>query len=159
MAFFDGFFSSVGQLLPGYLEGQRQAVEDNWNDLNQYNQVQEGQLENLFNEQTMDDRLSMMADAAENSYMGYLNNVMMLDLNQAYQPGRLVNAANYSTYSPYISRNMYDAQARQADYARQWWMDPTGAMRRMGLDGTAGALMFPAVSGLTANSNVPSIIQ
>lgn len=159
MAFFDGFFSSVGQLLPGYLEGQRQAVEDNWNDLNQYNQVQEGQLENLFNEQTMDERLRMMGDAAENSYMGYLNNLMTTDLNKAYQNGRLAFADYFSGYAPYMARNIYDAQTRQADYARQWWMDPTATMRRMGLDGPMGAMMFPTISGLTSNTNIPSIYQ
>lgn len=159
MAFFDGFFSSVGQLLPGYLEGQRQAVEDNWNDLNQYNQVQEGQLENLFNEQTMDERLGMMADAANNSYMGMLNNVMMLDVNRAYQPGRLAYGMTFSGYAPQQARNLYEAQTRQANFANQWWVDPYEAMRRMGIDGSAGALMFPAVSGLTANPNIPSIAQ
>lgn len=159
MAFFDGFFSSVGQLLPGYLEGQRQAVEDNWNDLNQYNQVQEGQLENLFNEQTMDERLQMMRDARDRAHMSTLNDAMTLELNQAYQPGRLVYGLQFSNFSPRMSELLYGTQTRQADFANQWWMDPYEAMRRMGLDGTTGAMMFPAVSGLTANSNIPSIMQ
>ena len=54
----------VGRLLPGYMQGERQAIQDNWNDLNQYNKAQAGQLQNMFDENAMRDRLNMMHDAA-----------------------------------------------------------------------------------------------
>lgn len=159
MPFLDGFFSSIGQILPGYIEGRQQAIEDNWKDLDQYNKTQAGQLDNMFTEQTMDERLGMMADAANNSYMGMLNNAMMLDVNKAYQPGRLNFGAGFSAYSPYLAQYMYDAQARQADWARQYWANPAAAMRAMGMGGVAAPYMFSAVSGLGTNFNAPSIMQ
>ena len=64
MSFLGGLFQSFGRLLPGYMQGERQAVQDNWNDLNQYNKVQAGQLQNMFDENAMRDRLNMMRDAA-----------------------------------------------------------------------------------------------
>ena len=61
---FLGALGSLGRLLPGYMQGERQAIQDNWNDLNQYNKVQAGQLQNMFDENAMRDRLNMMRDAA-----------------------------------------------------------------------------------------------
>lgn len=43
-------------MTPGYIQGRQQAIKDNWSDLNQFNQVRAGQLGNLFNEATFDDR-------------------------------------------------------------------------------------------------------
>ena len=33
---------ALGSLLPGYMQGERQAVQDNWADLNYYNKAQAG---------------------------------------------------------------------------------------------------------------------
>ena len=54
----------VGRLLPGYMQGERQAIQDNWNDLNQYNKVQAGQLQNMFDENVMPDRMNIAKDNA-----------------------------------------------------------------------------------------------
>lgn len=43
--------------IPGYMEGQQQAVRDNWQDLNMSNQVRAGQLNNLFSGATLNNRL------------------------------------------------------------------------------------------------------
>ena len=162
MPFLEGLFSSIGRMLPGYIEGERQAIQDNWNDLNQYNQTQAGQLENMFTENTMDERLSMMDDAADNSYMGMLNNAMMLDVNRAYQPGRIIFGGQFSRWSPYLSEFMYQTQAQQGDFARQFWADPIRNAGIFGLGGT-NAYMLPSllsmVSGLGSNVNVPGIYQ
>ena len=64
MSFLGGLFQSFGRLLPGYMQGERQAVQDNWNDLNQYNKAQAGQLQNMFDENAMRDRLQMLKDNA-----------------------------------------------------------------------------------------------
>ena len=64
MSFLGGLFQSFGRLLPGYMQGERQAVQDNWMDLNQYNKVQAGQLQNMFDENAMKHRLNMVEDAA-----------------------------------------------------------------------------------------------
>ena len=64
MSFLGGLFQSFGRLLPGYMQGERQAVQDNWNDLNQNNKVHAGQLQNIFDENAMRARLNMVEDAA-----------------------------------------------------------------------------------------------
>lgn len=45
---FFGVLGQLGRLLPGYLEGERAAIKDNWQDLQNYNNVQHGQLQNAF---------------------------------------------------------------------------------------------------------------
>ena len=64
MSFLGGLFQSFGRLLPGYMQGERQAVQDNWTDLNQYNKAQAGQLQNMFDENAMRDRLQILKDNA-----------------------------------------------------------------------------------------------
>lgn len=66
---FLGALGAVGRLLPGYMQGERQAVQDNWNDLNQYNKAQAGQLQNMFDENVMPDRIQIAKDnAMTNNY-------------------------------------------------------------------------------------------
>lgn len=66
---FLGALGAVGRLLPGYMQGERQAIQDNWNDLNQYNKAQAGQLQNMFDENAMRDRLQILNDnAMTNNY-------------------------------------------------------------------------------------------
>ena len=51
MAFnFFGALGAFSRALPGYVQGERMAVQDNWNDLNQYNKVQSGQIQNAWDE-------------------------------------------------------------------------------------------------------------
>lgn len=70
MSFLGGLFQSFGRLLPGYMQGERQAVQDNWNDLNQYNKVQAGQLQNMFDENVMRPRMQMVWDAMRQQNYG-----------------------------------------------------------------------------------------
>lgn len=44
----------IPDIFSGYLNGMRQANTDNWNDLTQYNKVQDGQLDNAFKMATFD---------------------------------------------------------------------------------------------------------
>lgn len=67
---FLGALGAVGRLLPGYMQGERQAVQDNWNDLNQYNKVQAGQLQNMFDENVMRPRMQMVWDTARQQNYG-----------------------------------------------------------------------------------------
>lgn len=61
---FLGALGAVGRLLPGYMKGEQQAIQDNWNDLFSYNKAQAGQLQNMFDENAMRHRLNMVEDAA-----------------------------------------------------------------------------------------------
>ncbi len=58
------FLGALGSMLPGYIKGRQQAISDNWNDLFSYNKAQAGQLQNMFDENAMQDRLQMMKDNA-----------------------------------------------------------------------------------------------
>ena len=82
MSFLGGLFQSFGRLLPGYMQGERQAVQDNWNDLNQYNKVQAGQLQNMFDENVMPDRMNMVKDNA--MINNYQRHAAGIDLGYKY---------------------------------------------------------------------------
>ena len=47
----------IPDLFTSYINGRRQAVADNWQDLSNYNQVLAGQLNNAFNMATFDPRV------------------------------------------------------------------------------------------------------
>ena len=124
MAFLGGIFGSIGQLLPRYMEGQRQAVADNWNDLTQYNQVQEGQLNNLFNMQTFDDRLAMMEDAMYRSGYQRQNDAMTLERNIVLHPGLIRAAQLQGGALPYLQQVMDMAAYTQALRALSGYINP-----------------------------------
>ena len=97
---FGSLFSAVGRALPGFVEGERQAVADNWRDLNQYNQVQAGQLENAWTEATWDPRLfNTWANATNNDILLQASG-MELANRLAAQPGQQTRNWLYSDYAP-----------------------------------------------------------
>lgn len=100
-------FGAFGRLLPGYMEGERTAIKDNWYDLNQYNQVQSGQLQNAWNEATFNPSLSMVYDQMLASEMGLINSGMDLLVNQTAFPGRLGQAGAFSAYGPAAQAGAY----------------------------------------------------
>lgn len=62
---FGSLFSALARVLPGYVEGQRQAIQDNWQDLKNYNDVQAGQFTNAFSAATWDPRLANVWNQAK----------------------------------------------------------------------------------------------
>ena len=90
---FLGALGAIGRLLPGYVQGERQAIQDNWSDLNNYNTTQAGQLENAYTEATFQPRVSQAYDEAEMSRMGVMDNDMVLQQNMVAQPGILQERA------------------------------------------------------------------
>lgn len=62
----------IPDLFGGYLRGRQAAIDDNWTDLNQFNQVLGGQMQNAFDQQVMADR-ARIANASAN----------LSDMNQA----------------------------------------------------------------------------
>lgn len=97
---FGNLFAAIGRALPGFVEGERMAVQDNWNDLNQYNKVQAGQLENAFTEQTFNPRMQIVYDAARNSGLGVLNNRMTTAQNWMLHPALMARNYYASLYAP-----------------------------------------------------------
>ena len=87
MALNFGFLGNLSRALPGYIEGQRQAVQDNWQDLKNWNEVYSGQLGNMYAAETFQDRLSRERDLAALSQMGVEQGRANLDLLRRRLPG------------------------------------------------------------------------
>lgn len=94
------FLGALSSLLPGYIQGRRQAIQDNWQDLQNYNNVQAGQLSNAFTEGTWQQRMDMMNDAAYNSGMNTINNGMNTAIRAAYFPGQYYQGNIWSMFAP-----------------------------------------------------------
>ena len=101
MAFdFGSLFTALGRALPGFVEGERLANQDNWKDLENYNNVQRGQLENAWTEATWDPRLyNTWAQAANNDIMLQASG-MELANRVAAQPGQQTRNWLFSDYAP-----------------------------------------------------------
>lgn len=63
----------IPDLFTSYINGRRQAVADNWQDLSNYNQVAAGQLNNAFNMATFDPRVRIAESQAQ---LGEQNNAL-----------------------------------------------------------------------------------
>lgn len=103
-------FGAFGRLLPGYVQGERQAIQDNWQDLSNYNSVQAGQIQNAWDEAAFNPRLTMLQHAMDISDMGVQNQAMDLLTNMAAFPGRLGAADVYSAFYPWVQSAAYTAQ-------------------------------------------------
>lgn len=55
----------IPDLFTSYINGRRQAVADNWQDLSNYNQIAAGQLNNAFNMATFDPRVRIAKSQAQ----------------------------------------------------------------------------------------------
>lgn len=124
-------FGAFGRLLPGYMQGEQQAIKDNWYDLNQYNQVQAGQIQNAWDEATFNPRLTMVQHAVDMSDMGVQNAGMDYLVNLAALPGRLGSADVYSAFNPWAQRMAYEAQmqnpalfSNQLGQSVAWGLEP-----------------------------------
>lgn len=94
------FLGSLASLLPGYVQGQRMAVNDNWSDLMKYNQAQQGQQANAFTEATWQPRLDMFYNSAYDSKMNTAGNFMDLMTKWWALPGMMGSSMVDSTYGP-----------------------------------------------------------
>lgn len=89
MSFLGGLgsvFGALGSLLPGYVQGERQAVQDNWSDLNNYNKVQAGQAQNAFDFASFGHKLDMVKDAATLQSLNTSNAGITFQRNLAWAP-------------------------------------------------------------------------
>lgn len=94
------FLGALANLMPGYIQGQRQAVQDNWQDLQNYNNVQSGQQANAFTEATWQPRLDMFNNQARRSGLSLINDVMNTNVNWAWYPGQFYRGMIASQFAP-----------------------------------------------------------
>lgn len=100
---FGGLLGAVSRVLPGYVEGQRQAVRDNWQDLMNYNQVQQGQLANAFTEATWQPRLDMFYDQSLISALNAMGSGIDFTTKAYYAPYQWTAAQAYSQLAPWLA--------------------------------------------------------
>lgn len=102
---FGNFLGNLMNLVPGYYQGKQQAIKDNWQDLSNYNQVQKGQLGNLFEMATFYPKVQMVNDQEQLS--GY--NVQAGQRNNAAGwmqfPTIMTNLATQAMYAPELAQN------------------------------------------------------
>lgn len=103
---FGSLLGAISSVLPGYIQGQRQAVQDNWRDLEEYNKVQQGQYANAFTGATWEPRLRMFnnqSNLSDFNTLGALNN---LAVQQAWLPYNLYSGQGFSQAGPYLVPEM-----------------------------------------------------
>ena len=97
---FGAIATGLGRMLPGYLNGYRMAIQDNWNDLNQYNKVQQGQIQNAWSEAAFNPSYNqLLADTAMHQ-MNAIDAGGELGIKQLQWPGRAAQAAMMSSAAP-----------------------------------------------------------
>lgn len=106
------FLGALSSLLPGYIQGRRQAIQDNWQDLQNYNNIQAGQQANAFTEATWQPRLDMFYDNARLNNLRLLQGGMGTALMAAGFPRQYWNAQMGNMYGPAIDNMNYMAQLR-----------------------------------------------
>lgn len=120
MSFLGGLgsvFGALGSLLPGYMQGREAAITSNWNDLKNYGQVQHQQMQNAFDADVFDDRVSMAHDAAVNSNTIAQNNLLNFNRNAAWAPYELAKGEFYSRLAPQILPQQYGLSQAAASMA------------------------------------------
>lgn len=110
------FLGAISSLLPGYVQGRRQAIQDNWQDLQNYNNIQAGQFSNAFTAATWQPRLDIMGDTAIRSGLGTINDGMNTAIHAAYLPGQLTQGQVWSQWAPALTNQgqMLQYMANQA---------------------------------------------
>ena len=108
-----GLFSAFGRMLPGYVQGERDAVKDNWADLKNYNEVQAGQLDNMFTEDTYDARINIMDAARDMKRDQATKSGMDLELFSELYPGMRAAYALQSQYMPMLTSRTLRLQGDQ----------------------------------------------
>ena len=97
-----GFLGHLASLLPGYMQGQRLANQDNWQDLMNYNQAQSGQLSNAFTEATWQPRLNVYRNAWINDTLQTYGNLADARVKELARPYSETQGAAYGYYAPVL---------------------------------------------------------
>lgn len=143
---FGSLLGALSRTLPGYMEGNRQAISDNWRDLNQYNQVQAGQLGNMWTEATWLPRLTRETNNAWDSTMNTTGHLMDLATMYSYWPARLYQGQALSQISPLtasaqaqLTYGMLQQAMRGINNPQMWpyYMGMMGQQFPMGMSGNA----------------------
>lgn len=114
------FLATAGQLMPSFLQGYRAAREDNWDDLNQYNKVQAGQIQNAWSEAIFEPNLNMVWDNAAVSAMNRDTSGLNYQVRQAAHPGLMQAQITRSYAMPWIAAAQNAALLQQTMNPAMW---------------------------------------
>lgn len=161
-----GALGHVARLLPGYVEGQRQAVSDNWRDLQQYNQVQAGQLQNMATERTMPWYFNMYADAANNSRINAYLKAMQGLTKMAGWGGEMETALLSNKWNPLLFQknatslfNQFDNDGNQMLPGLGIGLSDITQMYQQGMQPGQQPPMPGSAAGLIKNTDQPTAQQ
>lgn len=115
----------IPDLFTSYINGRRQAVQDNWTDLQNYNTVLGGQMENALGMQIMGDRARISAANAEvagqNAALGAATTDRDIDLIQKQNALGLNDLVANAMYAQYMhQQRMYNDPQYRADFMRYY---------------------------------------
>lgn len=123
---FGSIFGGLARVLPGYVQGQRQAVQDNWTDLMNYNKTQMGQLENAFTEATFGPRLDMLHNEVRNSDITTAMNGLQFGQFLTRFPADLQSNFYYQQWYPQMMPYQWGAFANMWQNPMPGMMPPVG---------------------------------
>lgn len=112
----------IPDLFTSYINGRRQAVADNWQDLSNYNQIAAGQLNNAFNMATFDPRVRIAESQAQ---LGEQNTALGgATTDQALAQIALQNKKNIPDLSTSAQQALFNHNIKlltDPDYARTYY--------------------------------------
>lgn len=122
---FGSLLGALSSVLPNYVQGQRMANQDNWNDLKNYNNVQAGQYANAFNAATWQPRLNMFHNQATNSMFNTWANMLNTAAHTAWFPYNVMQGQMFSA-------NAWPLAQVQVGGIASAWNNPLFAQAMMG---------------------------
>jgi len=142
----------IPDLFGGYLKGRQAAIADNWTDLNQFNKVLGGQMQNAYNQQTMADRARMSNAAANISDMnqavtgatadqqlGLIQQQKLQRLNELKAAADAAQLRYQTALAEYNQQNLDLDTAVKRAQALNAAMNPQSAQSQQGGTGSAGS--------------------
>ena len=122
MSFF-GVLGTLGQLLPGYIQGRQNAIRDNWQDMANFDTTLHNQLKNWYDITTWENQINNSALQSAMLGQNALMSGMNLSLNQANYPGQLGAAQVNSQYAPLLALSNLLNQLRMNQQMPQLWQN------------------------------------
>lgn len=140
-----GWLGGLMSLMPGYLDGQRQANKDNWDDLKNFNNVQAGQIKNAFDEVTFEPRVGMEELGFENGKLNLWDHSLRSAVDTAWLPSHLADANTHAQFAPELSFMKTYSELAQPIWMQQYYNAMMGGGMPWSLSGASAMGMPPSV--------------
>lgn len=149
----------IPDLFTPYIQGRELGIERNWNDMNNFNKVQAGQLDNMFNLATFGPKVNREYEQTERDALSNMVGEMNFGLLNATYPGRLATALAQNalmqryggtTAASQLSRNL---SGNMADITRN---NATGPVIQAQLEALQRANAAAAAGTQAAGTGTPN---